>query len=90
MSQSHPAPRETPAPIELDAARRARQRQQANDGRPDRVAELAADLEAFAQGAKWSLSVADAQRVHGLIDNLDGAGCDLSGDHRPRGLHAVG
>lgn len=71
-------PRETPAEYA------EHQRRAANDGRPDRVAELAADLESYAQRAKWSLSVTEAEHVARLIDPLDGAGCDLSGDHRPR------
>lgn len=75
MTQSHPAPRETPAQYA------ERHRQRANDGRPDRVVELAADIEAHVQAAKWSL---DLEQAHDLARLVHHDGVPISGDHRPQ------
>lgn len=62
--------------------RAERQRQADNSGRRDRVAELAAVLEAYQQRARWSLTVEMADRLHRRTALL-GSGVDFSGDHRP-------
>lgn len=75
-------PENYPQPIPLKTPRAARQRQRDHDGRPDRVAELAADVEAYAQRARWSLTVEQAERLVRAADYL-GEGVHVSGDHRP-------
>lgn len=78
----------------LAAARAARQRQRDHDGRPDRVAELAADIEDGVQRARWSLDVRTATDIVDILrgptptDTLDD-GVWVSGDHRP-GRHPWG
>ena len=76
-------PRETPAEYA------ERHRRAANDGRPDRIAELAADMHDHQQRAAWGLLVIDAIRVSAALGagQAFGVGTDegvvISGDHRP-------
>lgn len=72
--------------IDLAAARSERQRRAVNDGRPDRVAELAADIEGSYQRAIWSLTVGQALMLSGVLSDANDhdTGVTPSGDHRPR------
>lgn len=63
--------------------------------KPDRVAELAGDIEAMVQRARWSLDVRTAIDITQILecaevrtDTLD-SGVWVSGDHRP-GRHPWG
>lgn len=80
-------PRQARQQARLDelATRAERQRQADNSGKQDRLDELVADVNAYAQRAYWSLTVMQAQHVAGIIELSEGyeGAIAVSGDHRP-------
>lgn len=69
------------------SARSERQRRADSDGRPDRVAELVADINVAVQRSRWSLEVRQAEHVTAVLEDDTDLGLSdgvwLSGDHRP-------